>query len=273
MTAFPLNEAVQTSGCMALWNMARTKENRVDLMDAGGLAAVLCAMRLHPHVEGVQNSGCGMMTYMALSMTPHVEEATDAILRAIQTCPDAVPRACTALRVFGAVMSMRPLLVHGTNGMQSILRVMATHLEVARIQSDCCKLLLTVLKEGDFVAGAVKAVLCAMSAHATTPALQADACAVLLLLRKTSEERRICACTAALSVINATEPARSACRLLAEAAADAVWPQYAEDLPDARRATEVLLAAKASLPSVTNAYQATARLVARATEAAATATC
>ena len=58
-------ERDQQNGCGALWELAVNAENRVAIAAAGGVEAVVAAMRAHAADAMVQQNGCGALASLA----------------------------------------------------------------------------------------------------------------------------------------------------------------------------------------------------------------
>eukprot|EP00961_Rhodomonas_salina_P054456 731667-Rhodomonas_salina.1 len=56
---------VQEEGCWALRNLALSHETRVKIGAAGGIEAVITAMKQQVNSEGVQKQGCGALWNLA----------------------------------------------------------------------------------------------------------------------------------------------------------------------------------------------------------------
>jgi hypothetical protein len=202
MRAHPQEEGLHVQACLALQQLAGGATNSdiyhefgMALAAAGGLCAVLDAMRAHPaRSAAVQEAACGALRRITHAAENKVAAGRAGAIRAVVTAMNAhgayasvQEQACAALAVM-AVNDDNVAKACSFGAIEAVVTAMNAHGAHAGVQAQACWALRNLTADNDDnqakagSAGAIEAVVAAAHTHGVHARVQEHACRALVSL-------------------------------------------------------------------------------------------
>lgn len=197
MGAHPMSVAIQEHACTALAHLAFSKENQVQIWDAGGIRRVIAAMTQHVQLTAVQSKGCGALANLASPGCEHeIVHGISAIIDAMVAHPAARSLqvyGCGALRNIGGLGECTQV-IRKLGGVEAVVACMQAHPRDVAVQETGVGALRMFCLASDAVSRVSNAVLevvvGAMRGHETQVGVQEMACAALGHMAAVEAHRR-----------------------------------------------------------------------------------
>jgi hypothetical protein len=193
-------------------NLTRQEENRIELAKAGGIDAIIVAMRALPSFLSVQYLGCFAVANLSINSNNKVAISAPGGLKAIITAMRAHPSnadvqhlGCWALGNL-AINSNNKVAIAAAGGIKAIITAIRAHSSNANVQRRGCFALgnLTFNNRNNKVAiaaaGGIKAIITAMRAHSSNADVQHYGCISLFNLALNSNNKVVIAAAGGIKV-------------------------------------------------------------------------
>ena len=184
------NAKIQAAGCKRLMNLndelerpknltLTSAERSAAVASAGGIEAVVRAMREHRGSLSVQEKGCGALWNLTLSSAEHSAAVVSAggigaVVRAMREhawSARAQERGCSVLRILASNSAERSAAVASAGGIEAVVQAMGAHRGSERVQEWGCDVLRSLASNSTehsaavVSAGGIEAVVRAMREH------------------------------------------------------------------------------------------------------------
>ena len=185
-------------GCRTLSNISvgtgeYTDAQRQSIVDAGGVAAVVAALRAHPTRADIATKGCAALSDISAGTEAQRQAvvsadgaaAVMAALRAHASNTAVVARGCSALSNIAAGTDAQTQAVVAAGGAAALVAILRTHVTSAAIVTRCCAALSNIAagtemqKRAVVDADGTAAVVAALHVHSTSAAVTEHGCAAL----------------------------------------------------------------------------------------------
>lgn len=204
---------MQLHGCSVIRSLSADQSNKGRVSAAGGMEAVVMAMRAHPANSAVQEAACGALKSLAASeeirSKPFCSRAIEAVVVALKAHQGAklAEEACGAVCNLAVNNPGNKQSIADAGGIDAVVTAMRAHLQLTGVQEAACAALWSMASDSEenqrliVDAGGITAVINAMNAHPQVVEVQMVGCAALRNLAELEENEEVVASAGGIEAV------------------------------------------------------------------------